>query len=508
MPIVWLVILLIRVFSSSATTVTGSSTAPVGFTGVVRFMIGFAWGVLSLFAIGQLVHVIDTPSIATMGLFGAETATLAGLGAWLFFPWPILRKLSRDSNPKLVYWLTRFSFVFAFTGETRAAAILLAALTAAHQGIAPKDLRHWLWSLLKSEDSDLGTFGAAFGLLEALEAGAARKKNKLEKAHFHAERSRWLLGTVTYMSPRGVPAPVLALVYELLDLDSAERGMWGGIDTPDANLTELTRAMRDWTKVHLEPNGDKKAADKSRAHAASPLLESLYARPRDVPNPPDAKHARSRACFDYLALSRGEPIGVRASLNLLITFDMLLHPGSPDTLLSPEIAGDEETMNAVHDDVAEELARALYRSPGVPIFALASPGPISSRVYAKLEVLLLADLEREFAAMIEGNKAHPQGFGRVLARGDALAEWLDASRVRGLYRRVQFSLGDPAAQQVWPRLMFAYCNYGVKLSEHWPRRRPLAHAVFNCLYGEALRFQDLDRVNLLGKNKSVTAGST
>ncbi len=503
MPVIWAVLLVIRLVTatSGARTPTATQSLSMGPAAYGRLLLAFVgFGTVTVAAF-DVAAVLTAPGPATIIPLVGATAALGALSLWLFFPWQLVRRFSRTSTPRLVYWVSRISLVFAFTNETRATAILLAAITAAHRGHAPKELRKWLWELLRTERSDRGTFGAAYGVLEALEAAAARKRGKLEKAHQHAERSRWLLGTITYMSPRALPWPVLSLVYELLDLDSIERGVWGALNTPEPHLTNLTRGVRDWTAVRLREDGDAVAAEKSRKRAGSTFLEDLYARPREIDIPKDASAARSRACHDYLKLTRGEPVSPRAAMNLLVTFDLLLLPESRDTVVPAQLRSDDEMVESIQEDVAESLTQALYRSAAVPVHALEHPGPISSRVYAKLENLLLADLERELVAMIDSNK-----FG-VAMRDDAMTEWLAAARARGLYRRVQFVLGDAAAARVWPRLMFAYCNFGVKLSETLPRRRPLAYAVFNCLHGEALRFQDLDRVELLTRNKNATANT-
>ena len=67
-------------------------------------------------------------------------------------------------------------------------------------------------------------------------------------------------------------------------------------------------------------------------------------------------------------------------------------------------------------------------------------------------------------------------------------------------------LGTPAAAEIYPRFVHLYCNVGVELSERFPRMRPLAHAVFKCLSGEALRFQDAENVSQQAHNMHVTSG--
>ena len=63
-----------------------------------------------------------------------------------------------------------------------------------------------------------------------------------------------------------------------------------------------------------------------------------------------------------------------------------------------------------------------------------------------------------------------------------------------------------AGKTVWPHFVFVYGNFGVQLSEEEPRMRPLAHAVFKCLHGDAVRLEDADNVKQQAHNMKVTAG--
>lgn len=495
--VIWIIILAIRAASASAPQSRGVEVATGWDTSaVVRITVGLAWFVVSGLVLSALG---DNPDASALARLIALAIGLAAIGVVLFAPWQVLLLLAKRAHPKVVYYAAKTALPFARSGESHASAVLLSALAVAYRGPADKATRKWLWARLETDVSARGTFGTAYGVIEALEARAAREQKRPRAAYAHAERGRLLLGTVTFMSSAGVPNEVRRLAHELLDLECVERGMWGGLEsTAEALLTKVTRALHEFSRLRFDEADNEKVAARTRKRAASPLVEALYARPTERPLIKSAADAQSRACRDYLSLLAYEPLTPRAGLQVLRTLDILLSPGHDDSLIPVELWEDEPHVDALQDEVATAIAETIHRGHGVPVFAMPGFGPISARVHQKLEVAVLQDVERTFAKMIASTESK--------SRGEPRTEWLEAAQGRGVYRRVQLILGNDAAARVWPRFLYAYSHFGVKLSETWPRRRPLAHAVFKCLEEEALRLEDAHHVALFRKNLGVTSG--
>jgi hypothetical protein len=184
-------------------------------------------------------------------------------------------------------------------------------------------------------------------------------------------------------------------------------------------------------------------------------------------------------------------------LAMLATYDALLDPGSPDTVLQFGIRDDEELVSGVQDAVAESIAEVLAPA-GAPLHAMSRFGPISARVHARLETMLFQDLTRSLERLDERRAGG--------TRLDARAEWLEVSLVRARYRRLQLTLGDAALARVQQQFTYTYCNLGVDLSNKAPRRRPLAHAIFHTLHGESLRAGNQASIALQAKNMKITEG--
>ena len=91
-------------------------------------------------------------------------------------------------------------------------------------------------------------------------------------------------------------------------------------------------------------------------------------------------------------------------------------------------------------------------------------------------------------------------------RRSPLDDWLDASLLRSLYRRLELTLGEAAAARVFPRFRSIYWKLALQLSENYPRMRPLAHAAFAVLYRDAVRFGDETNIPILTKNLAITRG--
>jgi hypothetical protein len=202
---------------------------------------------------------------------------------------------------------------------------------------------------------------------------------------------------------------------------------------------------------------------------------------------------------DYTALSKGDPLNARSVLNLLHALDYFFDPRSQGCRLPPELIADEDGAAEIADAISEGVFEAL-RSRGTPVFALKIHGAVSARVYQKLESFVQSELHASLQSVRERTV-------RKL-RGNSRDEWLEASRVRALYRRVEYTLGTPAVGAHAQALFFNYGNFGVMLSETNPRRRPIAHAVFHCLRNEAQRFEHAEALKRENKNMGITARGT
>jgi hypothetical protein len=420
------------------------------------------------------------------------------IGCAFFFAWPILRWLARRGRPKLVYYLAHASLLFPRTGETYAGATLLAALALAHRGNLTRAELDWVSHRLVKQKATLGVFGAAYAMVQALQARLARDEGRQADAAMFAERARILFGTLTYVSELALPKGVETVVYEYLALDDCRCGMWGVLEiAPEKRVSTIVRAFRGWAREHLGMGEKDKKAARARKRVASPLVESLYARPTEARPPADAREAHVRACRDFLALQQGRPIGPRATMNMLTTFDVLTHPEASSTLIPEAIRGDEAMVEALHEELAATLAAAILPR-GAPIFSMDGYGPISARVYQRLEADVRSALSRALDELVD--------LAERKERQDAAVEWLLVSRARAAYRKLEFTLGPDAAAQCWPQMRYAYGKFGVLLSETIPRRRPLAHAVFKCLAREAERFNDAESLARERNNMEVTRG--
>jgi len=494
------IVLLVRALSS-ASSGTSTSAGSKSFSGTSRAVF-WIMGLVGWATMILLTMLIASDCIASRAWHDvawlASFALLDVVGACgLFFAWPILRAIARRGRPTLVYRLAHLSLIFPWTGETYAGATLLAGIAFAHRGAVTKKEVAWLQSRLEKETRFLGTFGAAYALIEALKAKRARDKHRTRAAVEHAQRARTLFGTLTYMSPRAIPKGVLRFAYEYLALDDARLGHWGGVLlAPKSDATTVVRALGGWVRDR-EDEKPKPWEIRARKKLASPVVEGLFTRPKESTAPKDATEARAHLARDYHALLRGEPLGPRASLNLLALLDMFTHPEYPETLLPEEIRSDEALVDSIHDDLARSLQDAFLRI-GVPIYALKNIGPISARVYQGLEAALLDELKTALDRCNEHKK--------LQHRRDAFAEWLEVSYVRAVYRRVEFTLGPEAAARVWRPFAYGYCNLGVLLSETWPRSRPLAFAIFRVLSLEAHRFKDEEQARQQLHNMTVTSG--
>ncbi|MEO7112013.1 MAG: hypothetical protein ABI183_16335 [Polyangiaceae bacterium] len=441
-----------------------------------------------------LVFAVRDPETAVVN--GVIFLIVASCGFLFFFPWLALMNLASGGNPKRAYYFAhalRFSY---HSAEPYGAACFSAALAIARRGAPTRNELDWIQKRLTKETRALGLFGAALGLTQALEGRLAKDEGRHRDAEDFRERARVVFGTITYLSKAAVPRAVRIFTNDYLALDSAARGEWGGIESVEPrSLSQTTRALRGWLRKNLlKP--DAKPDWRTRRAAKSPIARALAGRedrePRDIQT--DALFARMNR--DYVALLKGERLPPRAIMNLLHALDLFFDSRSPVCRLSPELVADEEALAEVGNAIADSVFEAL-RSRGAPIFALKTHRAISARVYQKLESAVMGDLNAAMAAVRERTVRFMRGTNRD--------EWLEVSRVRALYRRVEYTLGTPAAGSLVNVLLFNYGNFGVMLSESIPRRRPLAHAVFHVLRNEAGRFHNIDALARENKNMVVTS---
>ena len=487
----------------AARTVETARTART-WRATLWWLLFLGWVLLSVLTLAATLSLLQHDAVVTsadlLGLTWMLAVVGVGLSAFVL-AWPILRALARRGWAKLVYRLAHAVLLFPNTGETYSGACLLALLALAHRGDVTAEERDWVKARLRKETRHLGTYATACALHLLLEARAARDDGRLREAHELVHRARIVLGTVTYVSDRGVPAPVRKIVWELLGLDDARLGRWGSLEiAPEAALTPLAYVLRAWTRERLMDKPSETKTARVRRRLRSSAIEKLFARPETAPPPrEEARAVWARARRDFLVLARGGSIGPRSMMNLLVRFDLVTHPEFPETILPEAIRSDEELVASIHDDIAGALTEVVLRE-GAPLFALKAYGPISARVYQRVEAELFGEMDRTLRRLDERTKAGRRGDG-------PFEEWLEASQIRSLYRRIEMALGPEAAANVYPHFAFTYCNLGVMLSETQPRMRPLAHAIFKCLSGEATQFDDKENIKQQEHNMKVTAGA-
>jgi hypothetical protein len=466
------------------------------------------WGLLLLGWIGFTIYAVtctlmllDVGAVVTLPavLRCAFELAVTGAGACvLFLAWPILRRLARGGRPKLVYYLAQCALLFPRTGETHSGASLLALLALAHRGNVTKDELDWVQARLRKETHYLGTYATACALHLALRARLAADAEDLARSQEWSQHARIVLGTITYVSDNGVPDGVRQVAYELLGLDDARLGRWGSLEiAPEKSLTPLARVLRGWTRERLMDKPAEPKVARLRRRLATPTLDELFNRPREFSAPGGVDEVSLRVRRHFVTLVRGGAIGPRHILNLLGALDALLHPKFKETLLPAAVRDDDEIVTQIHEEVARTLAGPIARE-GAPLFAMNGYGPISARVYQQVEAQLLGEMERALANLDARTAAR--------VRNDPFSEWLEASYVRSVYRRLEHCLGPEAAAHVWPHFAFSYGRLGVRLSETSPRMRPLAYAVFKCLSGEAVRFDDKENIKQQAHNMTVTSG--
>jgi hypothetical protein len=454
------------------------------------------------FGVIVLGEMVDHPSPATVGAMLAYAVAVGG-GIFAFgWTWTPLHSLARRGHFRLVYYAAHLSPLFVSTDNTRGGALLLSTLALAYAPSCTEAQRAFVGRRLAKEKKGGGAaYGAALAMWHALEARAAREAGDTGRA-IDLEDGAWaIFGTVTYMSTKAAPLPVQRVAEEYLALDSARRGQWGGVDRASGSFhartaTQAGRALLAFVNEKLKGKAREEADAKVLRDLASPIVERLFGRqPRDAPR--DAVEARARAGRVYATLVRREYVTPRMILGMLATYDALLEPAFPDTVLPTEIRGDAELVSGVQDSVAESIAEVLAHT-GAPLYAMSRFGPVSARVHARLETMLFQDVTRSLKRLDD----HRAGGTRL----DARAEWLEASLVRARYRRLQHTLGDAAVTRLQQQFAFSYGNLGVDMCNKAPQRRPLAHAIFHTIHGESVRTGNHASVALWAKNMRVTDG--
>jgi hypothetical protein len=431
----------------------------------------------------------------------AYVAAVAG-GTFAFgWTWTLLHPLARRGHYRAAYYAAQLSPLFFGSHNTRGGALLLSALALAYAPSCTEVQRAFLARRLAKEKRGGAAYGAALAMWHALEARAAREAGETERA-IELEDGAWaIFGTVTYMSEKASPLPVRRVAEEYLALDSARRGQWGGVERIATSVqarvsTPAGRAMAAFVNEKLKGNAREATDAKVLRDLASPIVDRLFARqPRDAPR--DLVEAGARAGHVYVTLVRREYVTPRMVLAMLSTYDVLLDPACPATVLPSEVREDDELVSGVQDAAAESIAKVVAHA-GAPLFAMSRVGPISARVHARLETMLFQDMTHDLKRL-----ADRAADGTRL---DARAEWLDVSLVRARYRRLQHTLGDAAARRMRQQFAIAYGNLGVHMSNNAPRRHPLAYAVFHTLHGEAVRAGDHASVALQANNMKITEG--
>jgi hypothetical protein len=398
-PVV-LIALLVRVIYQVVNAKSGKAP-PLAWPDPRRLFWGIAatGGVLVALPAGLVLigAMLDRPSPTTVGATLAF-ATAVGGGTFAFgWTWTLLHPLARRGHFRFVYYAAQLSPLFFATDNTRGGALLLSALALAYAPPCTEAQRSFLARRLAKEKRGGAAYGAALAMWHALEARAAREAGEPARA-IELEDSAWaIFGTLTYMSAKASPLPVRRVAEEYLALDSARRGQWGGVDRAASSphvrsSTPAARALRAFVNEKLKGKAREEADAKVLRDLASPIVDRLFARqPRGASR--DVVEAGARAARVYVTLVRRDYVTPRMVLAMLATYDALLDPAFPDTVLPSEIHDDDELVSGVQDSVAESIAEVVAPA-GAPLFAMSRFGPISARVHARLETILFQDLTR------------------------------------------------------------------------------------------------------------------
>lgn len=410
--------------------------------------------------------------------FGIWVATLV-VGFGFLFSQVWLERLAARGHFKLVYYLGIGLLALASTAETYGAGCLFAYLALARRGKVTREELDWVNARLEKENRALGLFGVSFGLSLALEGKLAADSGDRDKARELRDRARVVFGTVTYLAKAAAPRMARMVASDCLALDAATRGEWGAVEAiAPGDAAPAAIAIRKWTRENLTKGAEPKSRAATKAMTL-PIWATLSARRKSSIAVGSADDAHARMRQSYAALVRGQELGPRRLLNLLVSLDRFADLRSPDCRLPPEVKNDPEAAGAVAEELADGIVAAV-KDRGLPVFALQAHGAVSARVYRALEAIVSEDLDQ---ALKSGRER-----GERKIRGSPRDEWMEVSRIRGLYRRLEYTLGTSAAGGFAQQMFYSYNKLGVLFTATAPRRRPLAHAVFVVLRNEAARF--------------------
>lgn len=492
------IIIALRILVSWGQPTKGGSPSIVANTGrsLLWGLAVLELGVQSIIVVAFALALPIGPDVVTV--VGLIATMLLGVAA-LFFPFECLRPLARRGWVKPVYYAAHFTLIFGRTGETYAGASLLATLALAYRGDASEDELGWIRVRLAKERRAFGAFATAHALLLLLEARADERDGRSAQASERRLRSRALLGTVSYMGS-GAPRAVRRLAFELLALDNARSASWTLLRDPGTRFpAPARRALRAWVRETFLEEKPSWLDRRARKRLASPVLEALHTRTAA----PLREHTEARAIAAdvYAALARGEAVPPRMTLLMMHVFDVLLSPEAEGSLIPPEQRDDQAFIDAMAESIAAAVFEAV-RVHGVPMHTLEELGPVSCRVYAKLEASVSDDLLR----LLSWLEARIDDFeARRCVLNPPLQEWHMASQVRALFRRYERTLGEAAANQVFNRYLVVQSAFAARLSDTWPRMRPLAYAMFHSLHLDAVRYGDRN-AQLMADNMKVTRG--
>jgi hypothetical protein len=151
------------------------------------------------------------------------------------------------------------------------------------------------------------------------------------------------------------------------------------------------------------------------------------------------------------------------------------------------------------------------------VFALDPPGPVSARLYTRIEARLVSSFSgglgsppalrappnflRHLAALAE--RLEELGDARA-PLGDAEDEWIVASDLRLRFREIERFLGEAASTQLFGRYLRVASTLGVRISSARGALPPLAQAIFESLAHDAERYGDTEGATLMKKNVKLT----
>ncbi len=256
---------------------------------------------------------------------------------------------------------------------------------------------------------------------------------------------------------------------EWLALCDAELGAWELFGRATHAEPPVFLALRGWVKEKLGTLSPTRAERRARELLRGPNADAWNARSGVIAPPADATEARDRAAQTYVTLSRGGAASARSIGAMFYAYDRLLDPNDADTIVPSELQGDEAFVVGVQERLADGIASALSLR-GAPLFRLATGGPISARVFQRLETKVTDDLTKAVTRWEERSKTR--------IRRTPTEDWDDVATLRMLFRRLEITLGPHAAARYFSRYNSVYWKLGSELSEQEPRMRPLAHAVF------------------------------